>query len=88
MANVGEFLSVLLAASKDRAYVEAVEKMQRAFQELVLTEAEARRTKTDTIIRVMAKYDMELQKFKRAYSLIDGQLTNDAKNVIDGYTIV
>ncbi len=76
---------MLLGISKDRAYVEAIENMQDAFGELILAEAESRRSKTDTLIRVLAKYDRELNRFKREYSRIQEQLTEDAKNVLDQY---
>lgn len=81
--NLGDLFSIILGVSEDRAYVEAVENMQKAFQELVLAEADARRSKTDTLIRIMAKYDRELLRFKREYSRIQEQLTVDAQKVLD-----
>lgn len=88
MASIGGFgdlVSVVLAASQDKAYMETVEKMQTAFHELILAEADARRGKTATLIRAMAKIDGEVIRFKREYNRIAEQLAPEARTAIDGY---
>ena len=79
--------SIILGVSKDHAYIEAVKNMQKAFQDLVLAEADSRRSKTDTLIRIMAKYDREVYRFKREYFRIREQLTTDAQKKIDKYIL-
>ena len=83
--GLGELFKIVLAASKDQVYRETVEKMQAAFQELILAEAEARRDKTATLIHAMAKIDSELIRFQREYRHIAPQLTPEAMQAIDGY---
>lgn len=88
MAAIGglsDLISVVLAASKDKAYMEAAEKMQAAFHELILAEADARREKTTTLIRLMAKIDCEIIRFKREYARIAEQLSPEATKAIDNY---
>lgn len=85
VGGFGDLFSVVLAASKDKVYMEITEKMQTAFQELILTEADARRNKTATLIRAMAKIDGEVIRFKREYNRISGQLAPEAITAIDGY---
>ena len=88
MALIGEFgdlFSVVLAASKDKVYMETVEKVQAAFHELILAEADARRDKTTTLIRTMAKIDGEVIRFKIEYNRIIEQLSPEAIAAIDGY---
>ena len=88
MASIGGFgdlFSVVLAASKDKVYMETAEKMQAAFHELLLAEADARRDKTATLIRAMAKIDGEVIRFKREYNRIAEQLAPEAITAIDGY---
>ena len=50
MSNIviDDLFKIVLAASKDKAYKDATEKMQAAFHELILTEAASRREKTKT----------------------------------------
>lgn len=83
--DLGDLLSVVLAASKDKVYMETAEKMQAAFHELILAEADARRDKTSTLIRAMAKIDGEVIRFKREYKRIEGQLASEAITAIDSY---
>ncbi len=83
--ELGDLIHLVLAASKDSMYQEAVEKMQQAFQELILTEAASRREKTAALIHAMAKIDIEVSRFKRVYSSISNQLTPEAKSTIDSY---
>lgn len=85
IVGFGDFASFVLAASKDKVYMEAAEKMQAAFHELILAEAEARRVKTSTLILAMARIDCEVIRFKREYSRIAVQLTPEAITEIDGY---
>lgn len=85
IGGLGDLFSVVLAASKDNAYKEAAEKMQAAFHELILTEADARRDKTATLIRLMAKIDGEIIRFKREYGRISKQLSPEAITAIDSY---
>lgn len=81
----GDLFHVILAASKDKAYAEMAEKMQVAFHELILAEADARRDKTTTLIRARAKIDSELIRFKREYNRIADQLAPEAITAIDCY---
>lgn len=85
IADWGDLFSVVLAASKDKVYMETVEKMQAAFHELILAEANARRDKTTTLIRAMAKIDGEVIRFKREYERISEQLAPEAKAAIESY---
>lgn len=88
MASIGRFsdlFSVVLAASKDKVYMETAEKMQVAFHELILAEADARRDKTATLIRAMAKIDGEIILFKKECNRIGEQLSPDAITAIDSY---
>ena len=85
LSGFGDLFSVVLAASKDKVYMETTEKMKVAFHELILAEADARRDKTATLIRAMAKIDCEVIRFKREYKRIAEQLAPDAITAIDGY---
>ena len=79
MASIGGFgdlFSVVLAASKDKVYMETAEKMQAAFHELILAEARTRRNKTSTLIRAMAKIDGEVIRFKREHNHIADQMVD------------
>lgn len=80
-----DMLAVVLAASKDKAYVDAVEKMQRAYRELILADAQARRSKTAVLIRSMARIDAELIRFKRERDRVASNLTPEAHGAIDMY---
>ena len=81
----GDLFPVVLSASKDKVYMETAERIQTAFHELILAEADARRDKTTTLIRAMAKIDGEVILFKREYNRIVGQLTPEAITAIDSY---
>lgn len=83
--DIEDLLSIILAASKDEVYLNNLEKLQNAFHELIISEAAARRTKTESIICAMSKLDIELIKFKREYNRIAKHLTPEAKNAIDNY---
>lgn len=83
--GLGELFNLVLAASRDRAYLETVERMQAAYHQLILAEAESRRNKTTALILAMAKIDGELYRFMREYDRIAGQLTQQAINDIDSY---
>ena len=83
--GLGELFSVILAASKDKVYMETVEKMQAAFHELILLEADSRRDKTANLIRSMAKIDTEVIRFKREYARLFEQLAPEAVTAIDSY---
>mgnify|MGYP003291567477 CR=1 FL=1 len=83
--GLGNLFSVVLAASKDKVYMENAEKLQAAFHELILAEADARRDKTATLIRAMAKIDGEVIRFKREYGRVASQLAPEAITAIDGY---
>lgn len=83
--GLGDLFAVVLAASKDKAYIETVEKMQAAFHELILAEAESRRDKTETLIREMSKIDREMIRFKREYNRIRTQLAPETIIAIDNY---
>lgn len=85
IGGFGELFSVVLAASKDKVYMETAEKMEAAFHKLILAEADARRNKTATLIRAMAKIDGEIIRFKREYNRIAEQLAPEAITAIDGY---
>lgn len=85
LGGLGDLFSVILAASKDKVYLETAEKMQAAFHELILAEADARRDKTATLIRAMAKIDGEIIRFKREYKRIEDQLAPNAITAIDSY---
>lgn len=80
-----ELFSLVLAVSKDRVYQDSIERMQAAFQELILAEADARRLKTEALIRKLAKIDVEIIRFKREYERIAGQLTPADVAAVDGY---
>lgn len=82
-----DIFSFLMAASKDKAYEESVERVQNAFHTLILADAEARRSKTATLISAMAKIDAELIRFKREYNRIENQLTPEAKQHIEKYIV-
>ena len=71
IGGLGDLFSVVLAASKDKVYMETAEKMQAAFHELILAEADARRDKTATLIRAMAKSTAKL--FDSKESIIASQ---------------
>lgn len=81
----GDLFSIVLAASKDKAYVDAAKKIETAFHELILAEADARRDKTAALICAMAKIDDEVIRFKRVYNCIVKQLTPEAIAAIDGW---
>lgn len=83
--NFGDLIAVMLAASKDKVYLETAEKMQVAFHELILTEADSRRNKVTALIRSMAKIDSEVIRFKREYSRISNQLAPEAITAIENY---
>lgn len=85
IGGAGELFSIVLAASKDKVYRETAEKMQIAFHELILAEAESRRDKTTTLIRAMAKIDSEIIRFKKEYNRIVEHLTPEVIAEIDGY---
>ena len=85
IGGIGDLVSVVLAASKDKIYMETAEKMQAAFHELILAEADARRDKTSALIRSMAKIDGEVIRFKREYNRIIDQLSPEAKTAINSY---
>lgn len=83
--NIGDLIAVMLAVSKDKVYLETTEKMQTAFHELILAEADSRRDKVTTLIRAMAKIDGEVIRFKREYSRIFNQLAPEAITAIEDY---
>ena len=85
MSNIviDDLFKIVLAASKDKAYKDATEKMQAAFHELILTEAASRREKTKTLIQSMAKIDAEIIRFKREYARISDQFSPEAKDAIE-----
>jgi hypothetical protein len=83
--NLGDLITVMLSAYKDKVYLETTEKMQAAFHELILTEAASRRDKVTALIRAMAKIDAEVIRFKREYSRISNQLTPEAITAIEDY---
>lgn len=83
--GLGDLFSVVLAASKDKVYMETAEKMQAAFHELSLAEAKARRDKTTTLIIARAKIDVEVKCFQNEYIRIAEQLTPEAIKAIDDY---
>ena len=85
LGGLGDLFSVVLAASKDKVYMETAEKMQAAFHELILAEADARRDKTSALIRALAKIDGEVIRFKREYNRIIDQLAPEAKTAINSY---
>lgn len=79
----GDLFSVIIAASKDKAYLEISEKLQKSLHEYIISEAANRRDKTDTLIRAMAKIDIELIQFEREYKRIDNDLSENAKKSIN-----
>lgn len=83
--NISDLLSIIIAASKDKVYLENVEKMQQAFHELILAEAESRRNKVSSLIRAKAKIDVEVECFKKEYARISGQLSQEAVDAINNY---
>ena len=83
--GLGDIFSVVLAASKDKVYMDAIQKMQVAYHELILAEADSRRDKTAVLIRAMAKIDCEIIRFKREYNRIAAQLTSESIIAIDCY---
>lgn len=83
--ELGDLIAIIMAASKDKVYQETVEKMQQAFHELILAEADSRRDKVATLIRSMAKIDGEIVRFKREYARISSQLAPDAVDAINNY---
>ena len=85
ITGLGDLFSVLLAASKDKKYMETAEKMQAAFHELIVAEADSRRDKVAILIRSMAKIDGEIVRFKREYSRISNQLAPEAIDAINNY---
>ena len=85
ISGIEELFSVVSGASKDKVYREIAEKVQDAFHELVLAEADTRREKTAVLIRTMAKMDAELFRFKYEYHRISHQLSPEAILVIDKY---
>lgn len=82
---ISDLLAVLMGASKDNVYLETVEKMQQAFHELILAEADSRRNKVTTLIRSKAKLDAEVACFKKEYERISDQLSQEAVDAIDNY---
>ncbi len=85
MNDFNDLFSIVFAASKDKIYLETSEKLQQAFHELIIAEANSRRNKITTLIKSMAKIDCEIIKFKQAYSRIYKQLTLDAIDAINQY---
>lgn len=83
LGGADDLFSIVLAVFKDKAYMETAKKMQVAFHELILAEADARRDKTTTLICARAKFESEIIRFKKVYNHISEQLTPEAKATID-----
>lgn len=83
--NISDLLAIIMGASKDKVYLETVEKNQQAFHELILAEADSRRNKVSSLIRSKAKIDVEVACFKKEYDRISGQLSKEAVDAIDNY---
>lgn len=83
--NINDLFLIIMGASKDKIYLETVEKTQQAFHELILAEADSRRNKVSSLIRSKAKIDVEVACFKKEYERISGQLSEEAVDVINKY---
>ena len=83
--NFGDLIGIMLAATKDKVYLETTKKMQAAFHELILAEADSRRDKVKALILAMAKIDREVDQFKREYNRIYNHLAPEAITAIEDY---
>ena len=72
MSNLG-YLSLALAAIKDKVKQDIAEEFRESYTKLLETEVQARRTKVQADILEMSKLSIELSKFEVTYNEIKCQ---------------
>ena len=71
-----DYVSLALAAIKDKVRKETAEKFRQSFTLLLETEANARRAKVQAQILEMSRLRIELEKFEKTYVQIKEQCGN------------
>lgn len=73
-------LDVALGIAKDKAFYDALAKVQAAQREYLIAEADANRAKARGIINSMVKLDITTRKFEFEYHRIETELSQEAKS--------
>ena len=71
-----DYISLALAAIKDKIKVETVEKFRLNYTQLLETEVQVRRAKVQAQILEMSKLRIALEKFEKTYNLVREQCGN------------
>lgn len=71
-----DYISLALAAIKDKIKEETVEKFRLNYTQLLETEVQVRRAKVQAQILEMAKLRIALEKFEKTYNLVREQCGN------------
>jgi len=80
--NSIDYVSLALAAIKDKISEESAEEFRNSYTKLLETEAQSRREKVQANIIEMAKLRLELSKFKETYEKLK-TLCGSIENVDD-----
>ncbi len=68
-----DYVSLALAAIKDKVRQETAEEFRKGYTKLLETEAQTRRSKVQADILEMSKLSIELSKFEQTYNQIKSQ---------------
>jgi hypothetical protein len=68
-----DYVSLALAAIKDKVRQETAEEFRKSYTKLLETEAQTRRSKVQADILEMSKLSIELSKFEQTYNQIKSQ---------------
>lgn len=71
-----DYVSLALAAIKDKVREESAEKFRQSYTILLETEVQVRRAKAQVLILEMSKLRIELAKFEKTYSMIKKECGN------------
>lgn len=71
-----DYISLALAAIKDKIKEETVEKFRLNYTQLLETEVQVRRAKVQAQILEMSKLRIALEKFEKTYNLVREQCGN------------
>lgn len=74
MNDIWDSIELVIATYRDHVNKEVLQRFKEEYYLTLSAEAEARRSKTSTLIKSIAKLRIELQKFEYTYSLLKNKI--------------
>ena len=80
---LGDLVNVALAVIKDKALRDEIRRVENAYRELLIQEADSRRKKNTALIKSIQKIDLEVIKLESSLTGLRNELSTEAIESIE-----